>query len=58
MNVNENKEMEYLKIAPKSLGLLNKHNSYLNVFIETKKSTIMAKLYKASLRLKISYRIF
>ena len=50
--------MEYLKIAPKNLGLLNKHNSYLNMFIETKKSTIIAKLYKASLRLKISYRIF
>ena len=58
MNVSTEKTMEYFHISQKSLGLLNTHNSYLNVFIETQSSTIIAKLYKDSLNLKVTHNIF
>ena len=34
-NISADKTMEYYNIAPKALGILNKENSYLNLFIET-----------------------
>ena len=58
MNVGSEEIMEYFTIAPKSLGLLNKYDSYLNLFIETQSSTLIARLYKNPLKMKITYRIF
>ena len=58
INSSDDKIMEYFNISQKSLGLLNTHNSYLNVFLETQSSTIIAKLYKDSLNLKVTHNIF
>ena len=58
MNVASGEILEYFTIAPKSLGLLKKYDYYLNIFIETQSSTLIARLYKNPLRIKIPYRIF
>ena len=50
--------MEYLNMLPKHFGLLNKEIFYLNVFIKTERKTIIAKLDRITLKLRINFRVY
>ena len=57
-NIKADRTMEYLSMFPKHFGVLNKEIFYLNVFIKTERKTIIAKLDRITLKLRINFRVY